>query len=169
MTQILTNREQFMTLVPFDGNLDWDKIVPHLITAQRIWIQDKTGTKLLEKLIELVESGQINDSGNEKYKYILDTFIEPMLCYQAGAEVVRWHAFNVANEGVLRNNPVDTFAPSIPEVNVLAQSLNDKAGYLAIRFTSYMAFYSVQFPEWNSNVTPDVFPRYGAKRTGWLL
>lgn len=166
---ILITEEAFKVLTPVGGNVDFDKIAPFLKTSQMIYLQDKVGTNLLEKVKNLTESGQIDNPINAHYKELRDVYMVPILAWSACADFIRNHAFEVNNQGVVRNSPENTFLPEMAEVNVLAQHLDDKAAYQVRRMTDFIVFRSTDFPEFFTNSNGKVYPRYGANRSPWKL
>ena len=66
-----------------DGELDADKLIQFIETAQDIHIQNYLGTNLYKKLQLLIVNNTINDAGNADYKVLLEDFIKPMLAWYA--------------------------------------------------------------------------------------
>ena len=70
---LLINRADIMRLTGINGNIDLDKILPHVKTAQDIHLQTIIGTNLLDKLKQLVTDGELDDPANEDYKTLVYT------------------------------------------------------------------------------------------------
>jgi len=158
-----------MTLTTIGGNVDFDKIVPFINESQTIYLQDKTGTNLLKKVIELIDTNEIDQPQNADYKFLLTEYMTPIVAYNAAANFVRSHAITVENAGVLRNQPIDTFVPEMSVVDVHAQRFNDVCAYIVNRMIEHITFNANKYPEYFTNTGGDVFPRYGTQRTPWKL
>ena len=76
-----------------DGNVDSSKIVYYIEVAQDIHIQNYLGGKLYKKLQSIIVDGTVNDSANEDYKDLLDTYVKPMLIWYSQATILPYSAF----------------------------------------------------------------------------
>ena len=57
------------------GSVDSSLLLPYVRQAQRLYCETKLGTKLTQKLKDLIVAGTVNDVGNEYYKELLNDFI----------------------------------------------------------------------------------------------
>jgi hypothetical protein len=64
---------------PMNTNVDDGLINTAIIDAQTINIQQACGTILYKKILSLVEDGSISNEENEKYKNLLDEYIQPAI------------------------------------------------------------------------------------------
>ena len=78
MTALFVSPKYIKRKSIIDGDVDADKIVQFIETAQDIHIQNYLGTNLYKKLQSLIIAGTINDVGNADYKLLLDDYIKPM-------------------------------------------------------------------------------------------
>ena len=60
------------------GSVDPDRFIYMVEIAQDTEIQNYLGTKLLEKLQDLILAGTIDQPANAAYKTLLETYVKPM-------------------------------------------------------------------------------------------
>ena len=60
-------------------NIDTDLLLPYVRQAQKLYVESKLGTKLTDKIKNLIKTGTIGNVGNEAYKTLLDDYIGDML------------------------------------------------------------------------------------------
>jgi len=104
MDVLLINRDDIMKLTGVNGNIDFDKIMPHVKTAQDVYLRQKIGLKLLNKLKDLVESGDINKPAFEDYKKLLDEHITPTLVFTVMVDFLPFLSYETANGGTFQND-----------------------------------------------------------------
>ena len=51
-----------------DGTLDEDKLIQFVEVAQDVYIQNFLGTKLYDKIMDIIIAGTLDDSANSDYK-----------------------------------------------------------------------------------------------------
>lgn len=169
MAKLLITREQLIKYTRLGANVDMDKVVPFIITAEDIQLQSQLGTRLFTKLKTLIDDGTIGDVGNEDYKYIYDTYVVKMLAFFTMSDFALAHPYQFNNTGVTRPQQEFGLLPEIEEVNKLSQNLEDKAIAYTSMFVRYMCYNSSKFPEWTSNTNADISPLHGKNRSTWWL
>jgi len=70
------------------GNVDPDKMIQFIETAQDIHVQNYLGSNLYIKLQNIVDDGTIDDLGNEAYRTLLTDFIKPMLIRMESKNII---------------------------------------------------------------------------------
>ena len=81
-----------------NGNVDNDKFIQYIEIAQEIHIQNYLGTKLYEKIEDLIIAGTLD--ANPTYKTLLETYIKPMTIHWAQVEFLPYAAYTISNGGV---------------------------------------------------------------------
>ncbi len=72
MAEILfITRDDIVRYTALNGNVDTDKFIQFIKIAQDVQIENYLGTKLVDKLKQLIEDNEVNDAGNENYKFLL--------------------------------------------------------------------------------------------------
>ena len=155
---LLVNRKDIMTRTSLSGNTDEDKIYPHVLTAQDMGVQYALGTKLYDKVRQLVLDDTIGDAGNVNYKTLLDNYITPYLVFETMVDFIPFNSYEVSNGGVFQHQPEDGITPSKFEVDYLEAKYNKKSEYYKERMNTYLCANTSLFPEFNANTGSDVYP-----------
>ena len=142
-----------MRLTPLSGNVDEDKILPHVLTSQDIHLQPIIGTKLMQKLKDLITAGTIGDAGNEAYETLLYTYVTPTLVYYVMWDFIPFMQYEIANGGVFQHNSENSATPTFEEVDSIIQRFKDKAGFYGSRMTDYLCDNNSSFPELNESTS----------------
>ena len=152
------------------GNVDPDKFIYMVEIAQDTEVQNYLGTKLLEKLQDLILAGTINDPANAAYKTLLETYIKPMTIYWALVCYMPFAAYTVANGGVYKHTSESSVTVDKDEVDYLVEKYRDIAQFYTNNFISYMVYNQTTYPEYNANTQDDIYPdTANADFGGWVL
>lgn len=151
------------------GNVDADKFVQFVETAQDIHIQNYLGTLLYEKLQSLITAGTIDDAGNADYKLLLDDYVAPMLIWYAQADFYAFAPFQVSNGGVYKHRSENSDTPEISEVKMLVSRCQDTAEFYTRRFLDYMGYNSNLYPEYNQATNEGMYPDKSDSFNSWVL
>jgi len=152
------------------GNVDPDKFIYIVEIAQDTEIQSYLGTKLLEKLQDLILAGTIGLPANAAYKTLLETYVKPMTIYWALTCYMPFAAYQVGAKGVFKGQSENALTVDKNEVDYLVESYRSIAQFYTNNFTSYMIYNQSNFPEYNSNSEDDIYPdTSNADFGGWVL
>lgn len=163
--QLLITREQLLERTPLNGNIDTDKLIPHMVTAQDIQAQEVLGTPLYDKII----ADLVTDTLAGEYLTIYEKFIVPMAAHYTAANFYLFHAFEVANGGIYRHQSETGFTPDMPDVKHLSKEQENKAIFYRNRLVDYLCYYSAKFPEYLQTSTPGLSPNRGVATNQWNL
>jgi|TARA_R110000744_G_scaffold149643_1_gene262825 hypothetical protein len=152
------------------GSVDPDKFIYMVEIAQDTEVQNYLGTKLLEKIQDLILAGTINLPANAAYKTLLETYIKPMTIYWALVCYMPFAAYTVANGGVYKHTSESSITVDKEEVDYLVEKYRDIAQFYTNNFISYMIYNQTSYPEYNSNTEDDIYPdTSNADFGGWVL
>jgi hypothetical protein len=152
------------------GNVDPDKFIYMVEISQDTEVQNYLGTKLLEKLQDLILAGTINLPANAAYKTLLETYVKPMTIYWALVCYMPFAAYTVANGGVYKHTSESSETVSKDEVDYLVEKYRDIAQFYTNNFISYMIYNQTKYPEYNANTEDDIYPdTSNADFGGWVL
>lgn len=153
-----------------NNNVDTMYILPAIEYAQDAGLQPLIGTKLYNKLMDLVEDGSITGSTNEDYKYILDEYIIPYLTNKVTAEIQIPLSFKLRNQGVVQQTSDNSYVPSIKDTQYIIQNYENKANFYGNRLTDYLRANRMKYPEYCSvDSCADMHSDGGAYKTGIFL
>ena len=151
------------------GNVDPDKFIYMVEIAMDTEIQNYTGTKLYEKIQNLIVAGTINDVANADYKTLLETYLKPMTIYWALTTYMPFAAYTVANGGVYKHTSESAVTVEKNEVDYLQEKYRDIAQYYTNNFINFMVYNQSTYPEYNQNTEDDTYPSSNADFGGWVL
>ena len=152
------------------GSVDPDKFIYMVEIAQDTEVQNYLGTKLLEKIQDLILAGTINDSANAAYKTLLETYIKPMTIYWALVCYMPFAAYTVANGGVYKHTSESSITVDKEEVDYLVEKYRDIAQFYTNNFIDFMVYNQNTYPEYNANTQDDIYPdTANADFGGWVL
>ena len=151
-----------------DNNVDTALIKNAIREAQDIRLQSIIGTLLYQKIMDLVDSGDISLSENAKYKTILDSYIQDYLIYAA-----YWYSLDAIylrsrNNGLIQpNGGENSDAVDRSLYNLKRSSVENKMEFYAEKLTEYIIEENTQYPELNDSnklyeQQPDYSNKYGA-------
>ena len=162
---LLIGRADVVKFTAMNGNVDTDKFIQWIKTAQDIHIQNYLGTDLFVKIQADIIAGNL--AGN--YLSLVNVHIKPMLIHWAMVEYLPFAAYTIANKGVFKHSSENAENVSKEEVDFLVEKERDLAQYYTDRFISYMTFNNSLFPEYSSNNNDDINPSYDSNFSGWVL
>jgi hypothetical protein len=84
-----------------------------ILTTQDVNVQNTLGTRLYEQLKDLVETGDINQPQNAKYKDLLNTYVQPLVIHYAyfyalDNFLVKFMAAGLVQNRTEQGSPIDT-------------------------------------------------------------
>ena len=152
------------------GSVDPDKFIYMVEIAQDTEVQNYLGTKLLEKLQDLILAGTINDPANAAYKTLLETYIKPMTIYWALVCYMPFAAYSVGAKGVFKGSSETAETVDKDEVDYLVEKYRDIAQFYTNNFIDFMVYNQTTYPEYNANTQDDIYPdTANADFGGWVL
>ena len=134
-----------------NGNVDPDYLLPYCRIAQRKYMEIKLGTKLYNKLMDLIKNGQVGDVGNEYYKELLDDYIADCLTQWAFFECIPFLRFKVQNGNIYSKTSETGEKLTREEAEDLRQEVRNTAEFYQDRMISYLCAKNSHFPEYSQN------------------
>ena len=151
-----------------NNNVDDMYVLPAVEFAQDEGLQSLIGTKLYNKLMDLVADGSM--SGATDYKYLLDEYITPYLINKVTADIQIPLAFKLRNQGVVQQTGENTYVPSLKDLQYVAQSYENKANFYGQRLSDFLHANRSKYPEYcKIDSCADMPANSGAYKTGIYL
>ena len=116
------------------GNMDINKMIPFIHMAQNNKVKPILGYKLYDKITKDFE----NDALVNKYEFIFNEFIIPMLSYWSAYYIVKMGSFSIDNAGTFQHESDDASALEYNEISRLAKSYGELATAVELRFQHYV-------------------------------
>lgn len=151
-----------------DNNMSGKYLQTAIKLSQDIELQSVIGTKLLEKIQQLVIDGFPE---NSRYKELLDDYIQPFLLYNVLSEVTIQISFKLSNFGVVRTDDEKDLATDLNNVNLIKKYYGNKADFFKKRLQDWILTHYNDFPElYTYKPLEDMYPNlYSASSCGiWL-
>lgn len=131
-----------------NNNVDGMYLLPAIEYSQDSGLQPIIGTKLYNKLMDLVENGSI--TGSTDYKYLLDEYITPYLINKVTADIQIPLSFKLRNQGVVQQTDANAYVPSMKDIQYVIQNYENKANFYSNRLSDYLKANRSKFPEYCS-------------------
>lgn len=150
------------------GNIDPEKIIPFVKTAQDKNILTTCGTVLYEFLQDKIEANTL--AGD--YITLVELYIKDCLVHYAVCEALPFLAYTIANGSIYKNTSEQAVSPSKNDIDFLLQKELQTAQFYNERLTTYLIANNNLYPQYNqSNGKLDnVYPDMGQSYTnGWVL
>ena len=147
-------------------NVDVDLLLPYVRQAQKLYVETKLGTKLTEKLKDLIKTGTLGDAGNKPYKTLVDEYIGDMLPNWAFYHAIPFLRFKIENGNIYSKTSETGTALSTEEAQHLRSEVINTAEYYTERMIEFVRHNISSFPEYNTNSGADVNPDPNAYYSG---
>lgn len=131
-----------------NNNVDSMYIFPAIRYAQDAGLQPLLGTKLYNKLMDLVDNGNI--TGATDYKLLLDEYTTPYLINKVTADIQIPLTYKLRNQGVVQNTSDNTYLPSMKDMQYVIQNYENKANFYGNRLSDYLKANRSKYPEYCS-------------------
>jgi hypothetical protein len=150
-------------------NVSTELLLPYVRQAQKLYVESKLGTKLTQKLKDLIQAGTLSAAGNEAYKTLVDDYIGDMLPNWAFYMCLPFLRFKVENGNIYSKTSETGTALSTEEAQHLREEIRNTAEYYTERLIDYIRNNLNSFPEYNQNTGADVQPDPNAYYNGMNL
>lgn len=151
-----------------NNNVDGMYILPAIEYAQDAGLQPLIGTKLYNKLMNLVEDGSI--SGATDYKFLLDEYVTPYLLNKVTADIQVPLSFKLRNQGVVQQTGDNTYVPSMKDIQYVIQHYQNQADFYGNRLSDYLRANNTKYQEYYSiDSCADIPSNPSAYNTGIYL
>lgn len=151
-----------------NNNVDDMYVLPAIEYSQDASLQPIIGTKLYNRLMDMVEDGTIGN--NEDYKYLLDEYITPFLLNKVTAEIQIPLAFKLRNQGVVQQTGENAYVPSLKDLQYVIQNYENKANFYSNRLSDYLKANRKKYQEYCSvDSIADIPSNKNAYNTGLYL
>jgi len=147
---LLISEQKLKDNTPINENVDSSELRFCISQAQTIQIQESLGTNLYEKILELVDTGDIDLPGNFRYKALLDNFIQPTLisfAYMLGLDNFFVKFINI---GLVQNRSEQGQPVDLKMLQYLKTNAQQQAQFNNNLLRRHLLFRSSWYPEFLS-------------------
>ena len=146
-------------------NVDVNLLLPYVRQAQKLYVEPKLGTDLVDKLKNEITAGTL--AGD--YKTLVDDYIADMLPNWAFYHAVPFLRFKIENGNLYSKTSETGTALTTAEAQHLREEIRNTAEYYTERMIDYVKNNISSFPEYNTNTGSDVRPDSNAYYNGMNL
>lgn len=151
-----------------NNNVDDMYVLPAIEYSQDAGLQPLIGTKLYNKLMDLVADGSI--TGATDYKMLLDEYITPYLINKVTANIQLPLTFKLRNQGVIQQTGDNTYVPSLKDTEYVVQHYENQANFYGNRMSDFLVANRTKYPEYCSiDSCADMHSNKNAYNTGIYL
>ena len=154
---LLISIKRLKELTALGGNVDSDYVVQFIKIAQDKNILPVLGTKLMDKLKELINDDSLSEAGNIKYLELWQK-IELALAHFTMVEYIPFNTYKLKNAGTVQHSPENAVGVTLAEMTDLVDRERDTAENYLSRVDAYLCANSADIPEYSQNASGDVFP-----------
>jgi len=166
---LFISEEKLKDSTAINLNVDPNLLLPYVRQAQKLYVEPKLGTKLTQKLKDLITAGTIGNVANAAYKTLLDDYIGDMLPNWAFYHAVPFLRFKIENGNIYSKTSETGNALSTEESQSLREEVSNTAQYYTERLIEYITNNTGLFPEYSTNSGADVNPDRNAYYNGMNL
>jgi hypothetical protein len=166
---LFCSRNDIVKRTPLGGNVDPDKVIPFVKTAQDKYLLIALGTVLYNYLQAQVAAGTLTGV----YKTLVDDYIIDTLVHYSMVEALPFLAYSIGNTGITKNlNSEQGASPNKNDIDYLLQKELATAQFYAERLVNYLIAQNTLYPQYTAttgfsdNVYPDKGQQY---RNGWVI
>lgn len=155
---LLTSEDYIKTNSNLNDNFWGKNLLPAMREAQDIALQQIIGTCLYNKLMDLVDTGDIVLPEYEYYKQLLDDKIQLFLVYQTIVCAIPASSPKLSNFGTSISNDEHLIGLSKNDVELIGNYYQDKADFYCKRIQNWLKSNREQFPELDCACDGDIKP-----------
>lgn len=166
---LFCSRNDIVKRTPLGGNVDPDKVIPFVKTAQDKYLLIALGTVLYDYLQDQIAAGTLTGV----YRTLVDEYIIDTLVHYSMVEALPFLAYSIGNTGITKNlNSEQGASPSKNDIDYLLQKELSTAQFYSERLVNYLIAQNTLYPQYlqttgfSDNVYPDKGQQY---RNGWVI
>jgi len=145
-------------------NVDSGSLKQAIRTAQLINLQETLGTSLYNKLVELVDTGDISLSGNSNYKTLLDDYVVDVVIQFSLFYALDDFIYKFMNVGLVQGFSEQGSSLDINTFKMIKNGAKDRAEWFDNRLREHLFNNDNLYPAYETSTTDGTLP--GANTDG---
>ncbi len=146
---LLITPQQVIDKTPFNGNIDYDKLVPCIEDAQVTDLEPLLGQILFDKILDEKES----DTLSGLYLDLYNKFLVDYLIRAAAKNYFLIGAYQIANGGIYKHTAENAEAISKSEVDFMMVQQRSKMEVYGLRMTRWLVYNKIpEYLEYSETV-----------------
>ena len=135
-----------------NDNVDGMYLLPAIQSAQDIDLDTVIGPVLNKKLQSLVADGSIGNTEWANYKFLLDEYVTPYLCWQVMSTIQVALNFKMTNSGVVENQDERKSRLDYASSKALKDQYDKYANSYAMKLKNYLCANCNKYPEYKQTL-----------------
>jgi hypothetical protein len=120
------------------SNIDEKLLYPTIKVCQDMYIHPLLGSALYNKIINLVDTGNVSGVTYTDYKTLLDDYIVDTLCWYVLSKAIFDVTYQMYNKGVIKKQGDSTDLLGVDELEALRNEYRIRAEYYGERLRKYL-------------------------------
>lgn len=145
---LLISEQKLKDNTPINDNVDTSELRFCIQMAQNIFLQESLGTNLFEQILELVQTGDINDPAQIVYKELLNNYIQPMLIAYSYYYALDNFWIKFVNVGLQQYRSEQSNPIGQKEFIYMKNTARDQAQFLDNLLRRHLVFKSYLYPRY---------------------
>ena len=141
-----------------DENVDSGSLRQAIRTSQLINTQETLGTSLYNKLIDLVETGEITGSTNSNYKNLLDNYVRDVVIQYSVFYALDDFIFKFMNVGLVQGFSEQGGSLDINTFKMIKNGARDRAEFFDNRLREHLFNNENLYPAYKTSTTDGTLP-----------
>lgn len=166
---LFISRNDIIKRAPIGGNVDPEKLVPFIKTAQDKYIWIILGSKLYFYLQDEIVANTLA----APYTNLMEEYVKDTLVHYSVVEALPFLAYTIGNAGIFKNiNPDQSVSPDKKDIDFLLQKELQTAQFYAERLVTHLIANNNLYPQYNETTgkSDNVYPDMGQQYTqGWVI
>ena len=130
-------------LTNLDGSVDDNTLVPSIILAQDLHIQQLLGTDLFEKLRSDIGTGALGGD----YEPLLDNYVRKATCWWTMVDLLPSLYVKIENGGLVQRNAQNAAPVSADDLHREVERARNNAKFYGQRLSLYLTYNTEKCPE----------------------
>lgn len=145
---LMISEQSFKDFTIASNNIDLKNLTQIIKMTQDRYIHPLCGSALYNKILDLINTGDITLVGNAKYKTLLDSYLTDTLFNYVLGELPMAMQYKFVNKGVLKKTSENSEQPTFAELQSISKYYQGYAEWYAERTINYLTANSEIYPEY---------------------
>lgn len=151
---LFVNPEYMKRLTNLDGSVDDNTLVPSIILAQDLHIQQLLGTDLFEKLRSDIGTGALGGD----YETLMDNYVRKATCWWTMVDLLPSLYVKIENGGLVQRNAQNAAPVSADDLHREVERARNNAKFYGQRLSLYLTYNTEKYPEYHTNTEDKLSP-----------
>jgi hypothetical protein len=141
---LFINMEYLKSRSTIEANVDYDKVKPHILKVQELYLQQRLGSDFYNHLQSAVIAGGLT----QMEETLINDYIKPMVAEYTQYEVLPFLNFKLTNKAISKQNSDNSTASELDDVKYLRNILKNNAEFYDKRLFEFLRINRDIFTIW---------------------